>query len=797
MYIKFFKYIFCFLSIFLCQDIVRSQVSSISGNLIDSNKTPLAFINALLYDLNGNYTGAGALSEIDGYFTIKDIPNGNYTIKFSALGFKEKTMENIIISTSNLQIELGEVTIFESSYQLESVDLIANKSILERKIDRTVLNVSNIISASGGNAIDVLEQTPGISVDRENLTISVLGKNGINLMINGRMNYLPSDAIGPFLAGINADNIDKIELITSPPANFDAQGNAGFINLILKKGLDDGFNLNGNFSYGNGRGQNGLGNLNYNLVNDRFKINANYSINLNERKNLPWSIYRKFNSLQNNDESLILTNRNSSFNVNNLNLSVEYALNNKINFGTNIALFQRYFWVDSFSENIFNDQIANPNLTYRNAYDRRQSIQLNSYLNLKYEKLDVMVNSEFLKYNFRSPSIYENSLNYNLQIPKNEIIDTRKETPSDVFFTSVDFKSNLKDKIILDYGFKIISSRFENDQKIIKDNIEDLKFSGTSKLDETIMSSYFSFESTLSAKFELKTGLRYEHTDSYVSNLVSTLVDRNYGNFFPNIFLSFKINDVNSINVNFTKRINRPSFQNLAPFFIYIDENSAITGDPTLQPSISNNYQAEYRFKSIFFQVSYNITNDYIATFQPTYNETENLQLMKPLNIDNRNLWNAQLSVPLNFYSWWSLRPDFMYNYEEVADNSDQDYFSMSQNNYRITVTQQFKLNQKNQIEIFSYYVGKGMQGRRIINPKGSVNIAFKTNAIKNWTITLNARNIFDSMGNIWSTETENLLFREEFNWVFTGVNLSAAFNFGKSDLKALKTKKSQTLDRF
>ena len=88
--------------------------------------------------------------------------------------------------------------------------MIANKSILERKIDRTVINVSNIISASGGNAIDVLEQTPGISVDRENLTISVLGKNGINLMINGRMNYLPSDAIGPFLAGINADNIDAI-----------------------------------------------------------------------------------------------------------------------------------------------------------------------------------------------------------------------------------------------------------------------------------------------------------------------------------------------------------------------------------------------------------------------------------------------------------------------------------------------------------------------------------------------------------------------------------------------------------
>ena len=82
------------MSIFLCQEIVRSQVSSISGNLIDSNKAPLAFINALLYDLNGNYTGAGALSEIDGYFTIKDIPNGNYTIKFSALGFKEKTMEN-------------------------------------------------------------------------------------------------------------------------------------------------------------------------------------------------------------------------------------------------------------------------------------------------------------------------------------------------------------------------------------------------------------------------------------------------------------------------------------------------------------------------------------------------------------------------------------------------------------------------------------------------------------------------------------------------------------------------------
>ena len=796
MNVKFFKNMFCFFCIFLCQEIVRSQVNSISGNLIDSSGIPLAFINALLYDSTGNYTGAGALSETNGYFTIKNILDGSYTIKLSALGFKEKTIENIIISASNLKIELGEVIMFESSYQLESVDLIANKSILERKIDRTVLNVSNIISASGGNVIDVLEQTPGISIDRENLTISVLGKNGVNLMINGRMNYLPSDAIGPFIAGINADNIDKIELITTPPANFDAQGNAGFINLILKKGLDDGFNLNGNLSYGNGRGQNGLGNLNYNLVNDGFKINTNYSINLSER-NVMLSIYRKFNSLQNNNESRVIRNRNSSVSVNNFNFSLDYALNNKINFGTNIALFQRFFWVDSFSENIFNDQIRNPDLTNRNGYDRRQSIQLNSYLNLKYEKLDVILNSEFLKYNFRQPAIYENSLNYGFQIPKNQIIDTRKETPSDVFFTSVDFKSKLKDKIILDYGFKIIGSRFENDQKVIKDNVEDLKFSGISKLDETVMSSYFSFESNLSDVLDLKTGLRYEHTDSNVSNLVSALVDRNYGNFFPNIFLSLKINDVNSINVNFTKRINRPSFENLAPFFIYIDENSAITGDPTLQPSISNNYQAEYRFKSIFFQLSYNITDDFIAKFQPTYNETENLQLMKPLNIDNRNLFNAQLSVPLNFNSWWSLRPDFIYNYEEIADNTDQDYFSMSQNNYRITVTQQFKLNQKSQIEIFSYYVGKGMQGRRIINQTGSLNIAFKTNAIKNWTITLNARNIFDSMGNIWSTKTENLFYRADFNWAFTGVNLSAAFNFGKSDLKALKTKKSQILDRF
>ena len=248
------------------------------------------------------------------------------------------------------------------------------------------------------------------------------------------------------------------------------------------------------------------------------------------------SIYRKFNSLQNNDESRVIRNRNSSVSVNNFNFSLDYALNNKINFGTNISLFQRFFWVNSFSENIFNDQIRNPDLTKRNGYDRRQSIQLNSYLNLKYEKLDVILNSEFLKYNFRQPAIYENSLNYGFQIPKNQIIDTRKETPSDVFFTSVDFKSKLKDKIILDYGFKIIGSRFENDQKVIKDNVEDLKFSGISKLDETVMSSYFSFESNLSDVLDLKTGLRYEHTDSNVSNLVSALVDRNYGNFFPNIF---------------------------------------------------------------------------------------------------------------------------------------------------------------------------------------------------------------------------------------------------------------------
>ena len=178
-----------FLLLFQLTISLQAQIKSISGTLVNQNDGPLSFINVLVYDVNNNYSGIGVISDENGVFIIKNIADGIYNIKFSALGFEEKTIPEVNISSNSQNYNLGKIILLESSYMLKSVDLIAEKAIMERKIDRSVLNVNSMISASGGTALDLLEQTPGIIVDRQSSSITMMGKGGVRMMVNEKIDY--------------------------------------------------------------------------------------------------------------------------------------------------------------------------------------------------------------------------------------------------------------------------------------------------------------------------------------------------------------------------------------------------------------------------------------------------------------------------------------------------------------------------------------------------------------------------------------------------------------------------------
>ena len=790
---NYFNFLFYFL---FFNSFVQAQITSISGNLIDSNKEPLAFINALVYHSNGNYIGVGALSDQNGFFLIKDIPNGTYTIKFSALGFEEKTVENITISTTNLQVELGAVTILESSYQLESIDLIAEKAILERKIDRAVLNVSSIMSASGGTALDLLEQTPGIVVDRQNLSISMMGKGGVRIMVNGRMNYLPNDAVGAYLAGINADNIETIELITTPPANFDAEGNAGYINIILKNNQELGYNLNGNLSGGYDGGSLGNSGFNFNYVGERVRINSNYAFTL-RHNDVPANISRRFftDTFEESNEFKILREHNR--NVHNFIFALESDVSDIIVVGMNVNLFKNYFWLNEYRDVFTNQDLMNYDKQARTESTLWQNYQINTFVNVELSnEFKMQLSFDYLGYENRQPDRYQNTLNYQRSTPEIQTIESLKKSPFKIVYSNLDFNQQLSDQLKLTYGMKVIFSSFDNEQLVKKDEVIDNNFSALTFLDESNYSGYLSVDLSLNEKLLLKGGIRYEHTLTEVITNDQIVVDRDYGNFFPSIFMGYQINDENKTNLSYTRRINRPSFKNMAPFFIYVDERSAFTGNPLLQPSFTDNFQFDYYFKSFFAQLSYSKTNEFIAGFQSNYDEELDLQLNQPLNIDAREMVSFQISLPLNLTSWWSLRPDIVYRNISVNDQQEDEEIAISRNALGVTLTQKFKLNSMTNVEVFSNYNGKTINGNRLVYPKGTLNIALRREVSDVWTFTLNAINIFDTQENIWVTDTSNLYQRINFDTGDPRINLSAVFNLGKSNLKTIKAKTSDASSR-
>ena len=784
-----------FLLLFQLTISLQAQIKSISGTLVNQNDGPLSFINVLVYDVNNNYSGIGVISDENGVFIIKNIADGIYNIKFSALGFEEKTIPEVNISSNSQNYNLGKIILLESSYMLKSVDLIAEKAIMERKIDRSVLNVNSMISASGGTALDLLEQTPGIIVDRQSSSITMMGKGGVRIMVNEKMNYLPNDAVGDFLNGINADNIDSIELITTPPANFDADGNAGYINIVLKKKLDAGYNLNGNLSGGGGDDGRNSGNsgFNFNYVGERIRLNSNYAFTF-KHFNVPVNVFRNFitDTFEEFNQLNILREHNR--NVHNFLFAIETDLSEIFEIGMNLNFHKNYFWLnlnqDSFSNGDFQD-FDKLNRTSSNLW---QNYQITTYANFNFSKqFKIKFSLDYLDYVNRQPDI--NIIQFSSS--KEKKVESLKKSPFSILYSNLDVINELDNGFKLSYGIKAISSSFKNDQQVKNNGITNMTFSAITILEESNFSGYLSADLSLNEKLTFKGGVRYEQIISKVTANGQIEIDRNYGNLFPSLFMGYNIDDDNKLNLSFTRRINRPSFKDMAPFFIYVDERTAWTGNPKLQPAFSYNFQIDYYFKAFFAQLNYSKTHDFIAQWQSTYDEDLDLHLNRPLNLDGREIINFQVSLPINLNSWWSLRPDMIYSNISVNDSRGEEEINMNRNTLGITLTQKININSTTVMEIFSNYNGKTINGNRLVYPRGSVNMAIRKKVSSALTVTLNAINIFDTQKNIWVTDSPNIYQKINFDFSDPMVSLSATFNLGKSNLKTIKVEKSDASSRF
>lgn len=767
----------------------------ISGTVFDANNEAVAYANVLLLRAADTSLVRGAVTNDDGLFELSAIAPGAYVLEVSMLGFRPYRTDAFELRAAGAPKDFGRIVLDEDAAQLDAVVVVAKKPLYEQKIDRLVINVENSITSAGATALDVLERSPGVVVNRQNNSIALAGKNGVIVMINGRINRMPLNAVVQMLAGMPSGNIEKIELITTPPADFDAEGNAGFINIVMKKSNDEGLNGGYNFSGGIGRGSTASAGINFNYRKNKINLYGDYSFGREAQEQLFLSdrqVLLNGNTIRTDTRSL----RDPVQRNHNARLGMDWNLSKKTVLGMLVSSYDNRWSMDAVNNTTISINGA-PDTLLRIVNDEINHWQhLGGNLNLQHTfRPDELLtfDLDFLAYDNENPTNYLTSYS---GAGGNFLFDERtfsgKVTPIKVGVGKLDYSKRFSDKLKMEAGVKGTSSRFDNDVTVFRiDNgtpVNDPTLTAQYRLEESIGAAYTAFDFKLDAKSDAKLGLRYEYTNSNLGTAErANIVDRQYGNFFPSAFLSRNFNDKHSANLSYSRRISRPTFNDMAPFVIFMDPYTFFSGNAALQPSISNNVKLDYRFGSTLFSMQYTVEDSAIAQFQSRVIEGTNQQLIAAENLKNRKTLAFTLALPIQVAEWWRMQNNLIGTWQAVNVYFDGALVNIQNKNLQMVWINSFTLPKDFSAELMGFYQTKALFGSGIFLPVYGINVGIQKKFPGNGgTLRFGVDDVLNSF--LWRIQNNlpehNLVSNFEVDFSQRTFKLSYSRNFGNNQLK-------------
>jgi len=776
-----------------------SAQTNIIGRTVDSAGSPVSFANVLLLNPADSSLIQGELSDENGYFSMNASPGTECILSSSFIGFSTNYTEVFRISTQS-PMEMGEIILTEG-LELDEVQVVARKPLFEQKIDRMVVNVANSLSSSGLTALDVLERSPGVSISRQTNNIALLGKQGVGVMINGKVSYQPVDGIIQMLNGMSSENIEKIELITSPPAHLDAEGNAGFINIVLLNNPEEGFNANTSLNAGYGRGETGSANLNFNYRKSKMNFSGSYSYFLQSQPQL-FKNFRETTILNEFTESNTISERDPTQLNHNLRLGGDFVLSERTTIGILLSAYDNKWTMDA--DNFFTEHINNQrsDSIYLFNTERNQWKHIMGNFNIEH-KLNkgnsLTLNLDRLYYEDENPVLYyldfydsQNNL-YN----QNQI-RSDKYTPIDINVLKLDYSAKVSPKFTFQSGIKAVLSDITNEvlfDELIDDEwrIND-RFSNESDLTEKILAAYFSSDIKLDKNQNLKLGLRYEYTDSELNTAsMGRVVDREFGKLFPTVHYINQFAENQSFGIAYNKRITRPTFNQMAPFTIFLDPNTIYIGNTSLQPAVSDNVKLDYRYNSINLSIQYSREDSTIARFQDKFLLEEGIQAVEPVNLSSSKILSASLSFPVYISKFWEMQNNMISQWQQTNSFYEGNNLQFDNSVLEINSTQSFLLGQGITLELKAEYTTGNLNGRSKLNAYGMLDIGAQKSFDNGSSLRFAITDLFES--NRWDIETD---LREEgfyvnrfYDFSVRTFSLSYSFNFGSNSVKSLRDRKT------
>ncbi|WP_299116676.1 TonB-dependent receptor [uncultured Winogradskyella sp.] len=786
---------FTLLLLFLFGSITAQN--SITGKIIseDQQPVPSAIISLLNTETNG--FAKGELSDDSGNFQFKNIKNGSYMLLITSLGLKDYKSEVFVLSNSDKNF--SDVIMLEDSAELGEVTIVAEKPMIEVRADKTIFNVAGTINAIGDSGFELLRKAPGIIIDNSD-SIIVEGKTGVLFYIDGRPSVLRGSDLVNFLKTLQAADIESIEIITQPSSRYDAEGNAGIINIILKRDKSLGTNGTVASSLTIGDFARTSNSISFNNRNEKTSIYGTYSnffgkstsfINLNRTQN-----GTNFNA---RTESVFDSNRN------NIRLGFDYYANKKSTFG--IIINGNFNNSNSESDSrtpITLGSTNNPSEVLVAGSDSKNRTA-NLFTNINYRFKDTLghalnIDLDYGKYDSERENLQPNRYfsEDETQVLSENIVFF--DTPIDISIISgqIDYEQNfLKGTLSLGVKYSKVNTEnsFDAYDRTNGNNDLDESQSNDFSYDEQISAAYFNYSRKLD-KFNLQFGLRMENTISdgqLESNQVNAnnRVKRNYTNWFPSGGITYQMNQKNSLALIYSKRIQRPNYQSLNPFQYRIDELSFRQGNPFLQPQYTDNIKLSHTYNyRLTTSLSYSFISDFFAQVTEAVGDDQNFIIQR--NVANQKIINLGISYPTKFNDWW--RVYFSVNaYRSIYEATNPDFVSTRRNTLSLYAQNTFKLPKAITFEVSGWYSSPSVWGGTYETQSlGSLNLAFQKKFLDNkLTARLGFNDILFTSPWRGTTRFGDLFIDGNGGSDSRQVRFSATYNFGRNEIKKARKRKT------
>ncbi|WP_209401068.1 outer membrane beta-barrel family protein [Pseudozobellia sp. WGM2] len=774
--------------------------AEIDGKITTVMNEPLPYVSLVIFKVSDSSMVKGAMSDDLGSFLIEKVPAGTYYVAASILGFK--TYNSAIFEIApNEKKEFGTLQLEEESFELEGVTVTSTKPLIQNKVDRVVLNIENSVLATGNTAMDILQKAPGVTVD--NGVLSLIGKSNVLILINGRQTYLSPEQLQNLLDSTQSSVIESIEIMTNPSAKYDAAGNAGIINIKMKKNRDAGTNVSVNLGNGQGSYIKTNGGVALNHKNEVLNIFANYDYSDNQRFqtiDIDRSTSVSGQTVFFNSSSF----EKNRFKIHNFKVGADVDLSPKSTLGFIISgnfvngnsrivattdIGGRPEQIDSTNLGATVGKYPNKYITYNLNY-KVQLDTVGTDLRLSYDYSNSRRNEGF---DFSNRFLDENRNEYR---PDENF---RNLTPqdADIYVGKVNFTHPFTETSKIEAGLKYSSVETDNilQYDILQDNgsyVNDERRSNQFIYTEKIGAAYINYNIQLGS-YDIQTGLRAERTVSTGNSITDeNVVDRTYTDLFPTLFIQKKINDLNVINASYGRRIDRPNYSSLNPFVYYIDQYTFRFGNPFLKPQYTDSYSIGYLLKNKYkFDLSYSNTKDAIAYIILTDPESRSIS-QTDANLNGFSSYSLNVNAPIKVTNWWGTYNNVSVYYNQYRSNEIEGaLLQLEKLAWQASTNHTFTIDNRTSAELSATYLSPNVYGVFNIKSRYTVDMGVSRQFFDN---KLNVKLALSDIFNTWGKRTifSNLTssgYNIDTDFDSTVVRFSVSYKFGNIKLKSTDKK--------